>query len=151
MTTRAQAVVIARQIATRRSSATLRAFLDTTTWSPSQLRKLSAYAAMTGGEGAMASLLAAERRKPGDWTTQYNIAMNLLLEGYPRAAQAMLDSLPTPNGVRGPRGMDLRATLLLGRGNALLQQGRARAAIPQLRCVPAYDSPETCGECDGES
>ncbi len=131
--TRGQALATARQVATRRSTLPLRAILDTTTWAPDRLRRVSAYVAMRGGDGALAFLLAAERRKPGDWTTQYNIAMHLLLEGYPRAALAILDSLRAPEGMRGPGGVDLRAALLLGRGNAMLRQGRARAAIPLLR------------------
>jgi tetratricopeptide (TPR) repeat protein len=131
--TRGQALATARQVANRRSSLPIRAVLDTITWAPDRLRRVSAYAAMRGGDGALAFLLAAERRKPGDWSTQYNIAMHLLLEGYPRAALAILDSLRAPEGMRGPGGVDLRAALLLGRGNAMLRQGRARAAIPLLR------------------
>jgi hypothetical protein len=133
LSSRALAMTKAREIATRRSTAALRTFLDTTTWTPDKLRRVSAFAAMNGGEGAMALMLAAERRKPGDWATQYNIAMYLLLEGYPRASLALLDSLRAPDGARGPGGIDLQASLLLGRGNAMLALGRARAAIPLLR------------------
>jgi hypothetical protein len=130
---RSQALATARQIASRRSTPALRAFLDSTRRNPQELRRLAAFAAMNGGEGAMAFLLAAEQRRPGDWATQYNIAAFLLLEGYPRAALGILDSLRAPAGAAGPGGLDLRATLLLGRGNALLASGRPRQAIPLLR------------------
>ena len=132
-TTRARALTTAREIARQRSTAAMRAYLDTTTADPQTLRMLAAYVAMHGGEGAMALLLAAEQRKPGDWTTQYNIAAFLLLEGYPRASLAILDSLRAPERVSGPGTIDLQAALLLGRGNALMASGRAQQAVPLLR------------------
>ena len=131
--TRSQALTTAREVARRRSTPAIRAFLDTTTADVQTLRMLAAYVAMNGGEGAMALLLAAEQRRPGDWTTQYNIAAFLLLEGYPRASLAILDSLRAPDGVSGPGTIDLEAALLLGRGNALMASGRARQAVPLLR------------------
>lgn len=133
ISTLTDAMAAARTVAERRSAPALRAFLDTTSLDPQDLRLMAAYAAMNGGEGTMALLLAAERRRPGDWSTQYNIGVFLLLEGYPRASKVILDSLLAPTDALAPGGLDLRATLLLGRGNALIATGRPRQAIPLLR------------------
>lgn len=133
LTTRAQAMAAARDIAARRSTPALRAFLDTAKLSEAKLRRMAVLASWRGGDGAMALLLAAERTRPGDWSTQYNIAVFLQLEGYPRASLAIIDSLKAPADARGPGGADLRASLLLARGNALIDLGRPREAIPLLR------------------
>jgi tetratricopeptide (TPR) repeat protein len=133
VSTRTQAMQLARTVAQQRSTPALRAFLDSTRRDPQELRQLAAYAAMNGGDGAMALLLAAEKRRPGDWATQYNIAVFLNLEGYPTASKVLLDSLQAPADARAPGDIDLRATLLLGRGNALIAMGRPQQAIPLLR------------------
>lgn len=130
---RAQAMTTARTVATRRSSPALRAFLDTTSLGAQELRKAAAFASMNGGDGSMALLLAADARAPGDWATQYNIGVSLMLEGFPRSAKVILDALSAPEGVRAPGGLDLRAVLLQGRGNVLIALNRPREAIPLLK------------------
>lgn len=131
--TRAQALAAAHDLVRRSSAPAFRAFLDTTQMDPVNLRRLAAWAGMRGGNGALALLLASERGDPAEWGTQYNIAVFLQLEGYPRASLAILDSLRAPIDAYGPGGIDLRATLLLARANALIDLRQLRDAIPLLR------------------
>jgi len=130
---RAQALTIARQAAARSTSPRIKAFLDTTHAAPDDLRLLGTLAAMRGGDGALSLMLTAEARDPGEWVTQFNTAVFLQAEGYPRASKVLLDALAAPEGVRGPGDLDLRATLLHARGMALLLMGQPRQAIPLFR------------------